>query len=122
MTAKGSLHIDGMILDSLQRIEQNDIAPLFSAAFRDYQIEQDRSAKEQLRFALSEGTDRQNDLSQIALASLGQNMAFSQFLATFGLERDRTLHELQSGQNDGLLQLLSLYLGAVKSGNQGYID
>lgn len=124
LAARGLLSNDpgtGLEADALARIERNDIAPLFSNAIRDYQLAQAENAQGNLRYALSEGTNRQNVLSQIALQNLSQNIAFNEFLATFGLDRDRTLYELASGQNENVLQLLLLFLNAVKTGNAGYV-
>lgn len=102
-------------------VERNDIAPLYSDAVRNYLIDNNHQANDNLKFALSEGTNRQNVLSQIALQTLSQNTAFNEFLATFGLERDKVLYELANGQNGSLLALLTQFLSASQGTQKGYV-
>lgn len=71
--------------------------------------------------AVGEGTARQTALAGIALKQLDQNMAWSQFLAEFGLKRDQTLAMLQNGQVDDLMQLIQMFgtVGSLLRG--GYV-
>lgn len=110
----------GLALDALGRIERNDIAPLMQAGVRDYQLHRSDQANENLKSALGMGTDRQGMLSDVAIKTLAQNQQFSEFLATFGLQREQVLYELQHGGNDALMQLLMLFLQQNKSGNSGH--
>jgi hypothetical protein len=111
----------GLALDALGRIERNDIAPLMSNAVRDYQLHRADQANNNLLTALTEGTNRQGVISNIALQSLAQTTAFNEFLATYGLDRDKTLAQLQSGQNDSLINLLMAFLTAGKISTGGYV-
>jgi hypothetical protein len=60
-------------------------------------------------------------LSQIAIQSLAQNVAFNQFLAEFGLTRDEVLAKLAAGQDDALIALLMAYLQAVQVASGGHV-
>jgi len=71
--------------------------------------------------ALGQGTQRQTALAQIALQQLSQNMAWNQFLAEFGLERDQALAMLQNGQTDDLMGLMNLFLSMGSLLRGGYV-
>jgi pyoverdine/dityrosine biosynthesis protein Dit1 len=60
--------------------------------------------------ALGEGTNRQKALSDIALGVLDRNMIWNQFLANYGLDRDRLLNEIQQGNIDQLLPIFQLFM------------
>jgi hypothetical protein len=111
----------GLALDALTRLEQNEIAPLFAEATRDYLINDAERAQDAYLWALGEATSRQNVLSQIAIQSLAQNVAFNQFLAEFGLTRDEVLAKLAAGQDDALIALLMAYLQAVQVASGGHV-
>lgn len=110
----------GLALDSLARIERNDIAPNFSAAVRDYLVHGADQANSNLLAALQQGTSRQGMLSNVALQMLAQNTAFNEFLATFGLQRDQVLAQLQQGNNSALIQLLMQFLVAAQTSAGGH--
>ena len=115
------------------------IAPEFSRALRDiYTDEASRAdarqmtalqlatgmATDQARNFLAgigEGTARQSALADIALRSLQTNMAWSQFLATYGLQRDQMLQMLQSGRIQDVMGLLNSFLSTVSLSRGGYI-
>lgn len=125
----------GAHIGGLNRITEK-IAPEFSRALRD--IYTDESAKadarmmtslqlatgfstEQARTLLAgigEGTARQSALADIALRSLQTNMAWSQFLAEFGLKRDQVMYEMQNGNIEQFLPLLQSFiqLGGMAAG------
>lgn len=71
--------------------------------------------------AIGEGTNRQTALAQIALAQLGQNMAWNQFLAEFGLKRDQALQMLSNGQTDDVMQLMNMFLSMGSLLRGGYV-
>lgn len=70
---------------------------------------------------LGAGTDRQAMLAQIALESLQTNMAWNQFLARFGLERDQAMYAIQNGQIDQIMPLLALFMQMAQSTARGYV-
>lgn len=116
---------------AIQRIEDN-IAPEFARALRDIYTEETGSAlqlatgmaADQARTflaGLGEGTARQTALAGIALQQLSQNMAWSQFLAEFGLKRDQVLAQLQQGRTDDVMQLLNTFLSLTSLSRGGYV-
>ena len=70
---------------------------------------------------LGAGTDRQNALSQIALQSLNQNMAWNQFLAEFGLKRDEVLYKMESGNIDDIMPYLQMFMQLAQSTARGFV-
>lgn len=115
------------------------LAPEFSRALRD--IYTDESAKSDARMmtalqmatgvsndqarnflaGIGEGTARQAALADIALRSLQTNMAWSQFLAEFGLKRDQVMYEMQNGNIESIMPLLQAFIqmGGLAAG--GYV-
>lgn len=71
--------------------------------------------------SLGAGSDRQNMLAQIALESLGQNMAWNQFLAQFGLERDKVMYQIQNGNIDQMLPYLQMFMQLAQTTTRGFI-
>ena len=128
----------GIHAGGLNRVTEA-IAPEFSRALRDiYSDEATRTdarqmtalqlatgmATDQARNFLAgigEGTARQSALADIALRSLQTNMAWSQFLATYGLQRDQLLQMLQSGRIQDVMGLLNSFLSTVSLSRGGYI-
>ena len=128
----------GSEIGGIQRITEK-LAPEFSRALRD--IYSDEAAKSDARLMTSlqlatgfstdqarnllagigEGTARQTALSDLALRSLQTNMAWSQFLAEFGLKRDQVMYDMQSGQIDQYLPLLQAFLQLGGMSNSGYV-
>ena len=121
----------------LTRITER-LAPEFSRALRD--IYSDESAKSDARMmtalqmatgfstdqarnllaSIGEGTARQTALADLALRSLQTNMAWNQFLAQFGLQRDQVMYEIQNGGIDRLLPILQAFLQLGGMANAGY--
>jgi hypothetical protein len=56
-----------------------------------------------------------------ALEVLDRNMAWNQFLAEYGLERDKTMAALQQGRYEFLLPLLQEYFRAAAMAAEGYV-
>lgn len=128
----------GIHAGGLQRITER-IAPEFSRALRDiYTDEVERSDARQLAAlqmatgysvdqarnflaGIGEGTARQTALADIALRTLQTNMAWSQFLANFGLQRDQVLAMLQQGRVDDVQELLNSFLSLASLSRGGYI-
>jgi len=71
--------------------------------------------------ALSGATNRQNVVSNIALAALDRNMAWNQFLATFGLTRDQIKYEIQQGNLQTVLPYIQLFLQSAGISAGGYV-
>jgi len=63
----------------------------------------------------------QTNMANIALETLKENNAFNEFTAQFGLDRDKALYEIASGQNTGLANLLAQYLASVNTTAQGHV-
>jgi len=57
-----------------------------------------------------------------ALEVLDRNMEWNKFLAEYGLERDRTMAELQQGRYEFLLPLLQEYFKAAAMAAEGYVS
>jgi len=53
---------------------------------------------------------------------LDRNMAWNQFLAEYGLERDKTMAALQQGRLEFLLPLLQEYFKATALAAEGYVS
>lgn len=101
----------GSELGAMGRIEQN-IAPAYAQANRDITIADDKQANDTLLSVLNMGNERQGMLGQIAIQTLAQNTQWNEFLATYGLQRDQVMYQLQNGQiNDieGLMQLFEQF-------------
>lgn len=128
----------GAEIAGIERITEK-IAPEFSRALRD--IYSDESAKSDARMmtalqmatgfstdqarnllaGIGEGTARQTALADLALRELQTNMAWNQFLAQFGLERDRVMYEIQNGGIEQLLPILQAFMQFGGMANQGYV-
>lgn len=65
--------------------------------------------------------DRLQQLDALGLAQLEQNRLWNQFIADFGLNRDRVLYDMQHGNTDQYLQMLQLWLNAAGTAANGYI-
>ena len=128
----------GAEIGGIERITER-IAPEFSRALRDIYTDEAARADTRLMSSLQlatgfstdqarnllagigEGTARQTALADIALRSLAQNQAWSQFLAQFGLERDKVMYDIQNGQIEDLLPILQAFIQLGGMANQGYI-
>ena len=128
----------GAHIGGLERITEN-IAPEFSRALRD--IYTDESAKADTRMmsalqmatgfstdqarnllaGIGEGTARQSALADLALRELQTNMAWNQFLAQFGLERDKVMYEIQNGGIQSIMPLLQAFMQLGGMSNAGYV-
>jgi hypothetical protein len=75
----------------------------------------------QLLSALGEGTQRQSALADIALRTLAQNNDWNKFLATFGLQQDQLLTQVQSGNMGMLLTLINLWNSFTGTSAQGQV-
>lgn len=71
--------------------------------------------------ALGAGTDRQSALSQIALRSLEDDQQWNEFLATYGLQKDQVAAQIESGNIQSLIPMLTAFLQLAQQGAQGYI-
>lgn len=113
----------GLEGDALQRIETG-LAPSYTAAIDNGMLELNQNEQKWadiLGNAATAGTNRQNVLGTLALNELSQNTAFNEFLANYGLDRDKTLYEMQSGQNNQILQAFQLWLQYGQLSANGYV-
>lgn len=109
----------GMEISGLGNIEEK-LAPIYATSLRD--ILSDESATQNANYlaALGLGNTRQQTLSDIALGTLDRNMAWNEFLAQYGLDRDNTLATLSNGGNDILTQLLNQFLVLSGQSSSGH--
>lgn len=103
------------------QVEHNDIGPNFTQAVQNYTIANSKQANDNLMSAIQLASTHQKDISDIALQTLSQNTQFNEFLATFGLQKDQVLYELQNGQNSQLIALLAQYLQAASKTTGGTV-
>ena len=128
----------GAEIGGLERITEH-LAPEFSRALRD--IYTDEAAKADTRLltglqmatgfstdqarnflaGIGEGTARQTALADLALRQLQTNMAWNQFLAQFGLQRDQVMYEIQNGGIENLMPILQAFMQLGGMANQGYV-
>lgn len=71
--------------------------------------------------SISAGTDRQQMLANIAAKSLDQNIAWNEFLANYGLNRDQVMYMIQNNQLGALAPLLKAFIDQSGNANQGYV-
>lgn len=128
----------GVERGTIGRIQTRN-AEEFARALRDIGIAEDDASNTRLTAALGlatgmatdqartllatlgAGTDRQQMLAQVALESLQTNMAWNQFLAKFGLEREQAMYAIQNGQIDQIMPLLAMFLQLAQSTQRGYV-
>lgn len=110
----------GSQIGGLGRVEQN-IAPAYASAVRDIKVANKQQANQNLISALGQGTNRQGVMSNIALQTLAQNTQWNEFLATYGLDRDRTMYELQQGQTDGITNIMQLFQQFLNTSSNGHV-
>ena len=121
-------------MSTLGRLNQH-LAETYSGAARDALTEGDAGMLEAIKTAtgLDEAAsnrllatvgatgDRQKMLSDIALKSLDQNIEWNKFLAQYGLDRDKTMYDIQNGQMGLILPLLNAFLGYLNGTSGGYV-
>jgi hypothetical protein len=117
----------GSEVGAIQRIEEG-LAPAYTSAISSRLLDLDalgqqryKQAGDTLLDAFNSGTNRQQVLSTIAIQTLEQNRLWQQFLAQFGLDRDKAAAEIQQGQGDQLLRLFELYLKQAEIAANGFI-
>lgn len=117
----------GPEVTAIDRIMQN-LAPSFDSSmgtFLTHAYDQAgsmaQSNNSNMLSALSGAGGYQSNMATIALNTLKENNAFNEFAATFGLDRDKALYEIASGQNTGLANLLAQYLAAANTTSNGHV-
>lgn len=71
--------------------------------------------------AVGTGTQRQVALAQIALNSLANNQQWNEFLATYGLNRDQVMAEIQNGNLSSIATLLQIFMQGAGTSAGGFI-
>jgi hypothetical protein len=71
--------------------------------------------------AANAGTTRQNVLGTLAINELAQNNQFTEFLANYGLDRDKAMADIAQGQGNQLLQAFALYLQYGSQASAGFV-
>ena len=71
--------------------------------------------------AAAAGTDRQRILSDIALGTLDRNMAWNQFLAQFGLEREKFMQDVRMGNMANISNVISQFQQFLQQLRGGFI-
>ena len=64
---------------------------------------------------------RQDTLSRLALANLQQSTDFNRFLATFGLQRDQVMEDIQNGRINQLMPLLDSFFQGASMAQRGTV-
>ena len=146
--ARGSLASRGLLsepgtpqgpeISAITRISESLAIP-FAQGLRDAQVEESQFADQRLMQglglaadqsqaqssnllgALGEGTNRQNVLAQIALGALDRNIVWNQFLAEYGLDRERLANEIQQGRIQNVQQIMELFARYVEMARQGQV-
>ena len=127
-------HQSGPEIGALMGIE-NDIAPIYSQAIRDAMADADDSELDTLGLAstigqqntgnllntINSSTAHQGMLAKVALDSLSQNMAWNQFLAEFGLQREQVMWEMENGGIENVLALIQMFAQQAQAVQKGYV-
>ena len=71
--------------------------------------------------AAAAGTDRQRILSEIALGTLDRNIIWNQFLAQFGLDRERLLNDIRNSRFDRVGNILNQFMSLLAQLRGGFI-
>ena len=105
---------EGLNRDEAMRAHQNQSMAIQEATGMDAQ------RIENLLATATTVNDRQRLLTDIASRSLGQNMEWNKFIATFNLDRTMAQEEIKGRQLDRLLPFLQMYTRTMEGLNQGY--
>lgn len=133
LLSEGSI-AQGPEMSTIGRVEGN-IAPIWSGAARDAITADndnmlkaiqmatgvDEAASDRLLKTADSIGNRQQMLSDIALKSLDQNMAWNQFLAEYGLKRDQIQYQIQQGQTEALSPLIQAFIQWFDKTNGGFV-
>ena len=103
------------INDALLNLDQNNLAALNLAG----NVTNQRTGN--MLEALSGATGRQGMLGQLAIQSLDQNRQWNQFLAQYGLDREKVMWEMQHGDIALLIPLIQAFLQAAGKTTEGYV-
>lgn len=71
--------------------------------------------------AVGTAQDRQKMFADIAARNLEDNMAWNQFLAQFGLDREKTAAAIKQGKIDAIMPAIQMFLALVNRSAGGYI-
>ena len=129
----------GPEISAMTRISER-IAPQFAQGLRDAYVSESQLADQRLMQGLglaadqsqaqsanllgtlSAGTERQGVLAQIALGTLDRNIVWNQFLANYGLDRERLVNEIQNGRFQNVQQIMELFAKYVEMARNGQIE
>ena len=127
----------GPEIDFMERMEQG-LAPQYTAAGQGIELAERAAEDKRLSEALSTSadlsqaqsrnlvdtlkasTERQRMLGDMAVQNLDQNMEWNEFLATYGLDRAKTIDLIQQGRLADLLPLLSQFMQGAGLAAAGY--
>lgn len=101
--------------DEFARQDATDLANLQMATG----FSRDQAAS--LLAGIGAGNDRQQMLSQIALAQLNANIEWNEFLATHGLDRERLMYEIQAGRQQAVVQIMTAFLSYLAQIRGGFV-
>lgn len=71
--------------------------------------------------AANSAGDRQKMLSDIALSTLDKNMQWNEFIAQFGLDREKVAADIQQGRMDAIGPIINMFLALMGQTQKGYI-
>lgn len=127
----------GSEADSIARISDR-LGQEFAGAQRDIITEESHNADQRLQSALATaanisqgeaqtmlgalgaGNQRNATLAQIAIETLKNNTQWNEFLAQYGLDRDRLLLEAQQGNMSAIMPILQMFLQIINSSRTGH--
>lgn len=67
------------------------------------------------------GLDEMLGMGQLGLGNLNANMNWNQFLANYGLDRERFANDVQTGQFDQLARILQLLMQGAQTSSGGFV-
>jgi hypothetical protein len=116
----------GPDISSRGRVEQN-LADSYSQGIRGALLDQNTSDIQAIQAAtgqsqaeaasylsaIGKGNDRQQMLANIAIQSLNQNIQWNQFLATYGLDRAKTMADIANGNTQTLIAFINANTNAA---------
>lgn len=117
----------GAEITGLGRIEEG-LAGDYSTALRDATVTEDKIASDRYMQALqaalgsqANNTEQQKVVGQLAVDNLNQNRMWNQFLAEYGLNREKVMSEIQNGNIGAYTGLINAFMQYGQSQSNGYV-
>lgn len=122
-TTRALLPVEQSYLGNVRQAYQDESTAADQMQLQAIQAATGWSADEaQQRLAAADAAgNRQQMLADIAAKSLEDNMAWNEFIANFGLNREQVQEQIQSGRIDQLLPMIQLFISLANSARGGFI-